>query len=311
MAFVPRKVPRVYVNLYKGSKRCAYWVADASGIESFTDMDPSWYSLAKDPFGPLEAQDYAGSLLMAIGLGKAQDLEGIRKKARDKATMESALDFRRQVVLHDDRIELSKHIAEFLKPRPDMERVIVGLGKIERLCQEQIPVPGSKTEKYDNICWLENVEMVCDQCLTKIYEFSKSRGTATGVAYSGGLSKSASNLLNQMQSDVDSKPESKPETNEMRTRKNTVKDQIAHTENSYTGIVSKSGGPQIFIFNDEYELVWDENGLGAQEYGSVWTPKHSQEMYKKVGDALSNSRQRPESAAILVHLNPGWSSPLQ
>lgn len=224
-------------------------------------------------------QDYAGSLLMAIGLGKAIDLEGIRKDARDKAMEEKALEFRREVVLRDDRIELSKHIAEFLKPKPDMDRVNRGLARMEKLTSTTVEFPNSlhhdkPPKEVENICWLENVEMIADQCLTKIFEFSKTRGTASGQAFSGGLAKTASNLLNQITSDVESdgEPGMATESNEMKARKRTVADKITAVEKNYTGVRSKPGDVEEFVFTDEYEKVWDDSHLAAQVGKSVGAP---------------------------------------
>eukprot|EP01052_Picozoa_sp_SAG31_P048138 SAG31_NODE_9941_length_1207_cov_1.768051_1_plen_103_part_01 len=52
------QVPKVFVSLYRGSKRCAFWVQNAVSISSFEDMVPGWTSLTRNPFGPLASNEY-------------------------------------------------------------------------------------------------------------------------------------------------------------------------------------------------------------------------------------------------------------
>eukprot|EP01051_Picozoa_sp_SAG22_P040218 SAG22_NODE_21596_length_255_cov_1.974359_1_plen_60_part_01 len=60
------------------------------------------------------------------------------------------------------------------------------MSRVMQLCNNEFQYKGDDgiDREYANICWLENVEMVCEQALTRLYEFKHTRGTARGKQFS-------------------------------------------------------------------------------------------------------------------------------
>jgi hypothetical protein len=303
------QVPKIFINLYKGNKRISYYEYAATAVGSYAEMYPTWHSLKKDPFGPLGAEDYAGSLLLSIGLGKEDDLEESRAGRRAKQAQKDKVEYDKQVIMRDERSELTKHIVRLVSK--EGRTAAVTLAAMDGMLKQCRPEPG-------NLCWFENLEMVCEQAITEIITMEKTRGKLD--AGGNQLPGKAQAMLEYIDNAVDCPDPSRPgndtedktqDSPDLRKRKTEVQSKLKLAKAAWTG---KGTGTKVemFAFVDEFEKVWDDSGLGAAAYGSLWSPKFeskAKNKYVKLGDSVSTSRNRPESAAVLVLKSPLVSSP--